>query len=234
VVQQLSQLSAMVNLQHLSLALLPDGGVPEGLPPQLVELTYLYIEYNGTGMDTAGHFQHLSRFTALQELRIYFVNLPASDLYGIADMSQLKNLCLYVGGLDFSTASTQAWAQLTALESLSLSGCVVQPAALAAFTQLRSLSWCISHPQNDAQLSDMLSAVSGLSLLKELNVIAVGTAVLPVAPVAVLTALTASTNLRRLQLTWSFVQQHHIATQEELFRPGTICPHLHTIDLQSR
>jgi hypothetical protein len=42
---RLSQLSKLVNLQHLTLERLPDGGVPGGLPSQLVRLTCLNAEY---------------------------------------------------------------------------------------------------------------------------------------------------------------------------------------------
>jgi hypothetical protein len=70
-VQQLSRLSALVNLQHLDLALVPGTGYPGGWPSQLVHLTYLHLEYDivsDAECDAREQFQHLSCLTALQDL----------------------------------------------------------------------------------------------------------------------------------------------------------------------
>jgi hypothetical protein len=67
----LSQLSALVNLQHLELTELPKLGVPGGLPSQLVKLTSLRVDYGTMSCDTtAEQLQHLSSLTALQQLSV--------------------------------------------------------------------------------------------------------------------------------------------------------------------
>jgi Leucine-rich repeat (LRR) protein len=66
--QHLSQLSALVNLEHLSLSGLQINALPHGLPPQLQLLTSLKVTYNRPHSDkveVSEDFRHLSSFKAL-------------------------------------------------------------------------------------------------------------------------------------------------------------------------
>jgi hypothetical protein len=65
----ISKLSALVNLEVLRLHNIPCSGVPGGFPAQLSKLTCLDVWYTST-CDLAEQFQHLSTFTALQELAV--------------------------------------------------------------------------------------------------------------------------------------------------------------------
>jgi hypothetical protein len=195
---QLEQLSALVNLEELTLHGLPDGGVPGGLPSQLVKLKSLYIQADE--WCAAEHFQHLGRYTALQDFGVDFGYFRADYLAGIGQLSQLTCLALryddLTSSMDFSTASTSTWAQLSALQKLSLSNCAVQPEALAAFSQLRDLELDFRRPLGDTALKGVLSAMSKLAQLTKLSVSLDG--VLDTAPAVsgeVFTSLTASTNL---------------------------------------
>jgi hypothetical protein len=202
----LSQLSGFVSLQHLGLCMLPGDGEPGGLPSQLVKLTHLSVGYEQR-CDTAGQFQHLSCLTELQQLsvqiRTWNEAVSLSGLSGIQHLSNLTHLGLISQGLDFCTNVTQAWTQLTALQSLTLAQCQVQPEVLAQMTQLQALD---VGDLGGASLPDLLGAVSQLSALTMLRwtlqlVPDLGApAPAAAAAVASLTALTASTNLCSLQL----------------------------------
>jgi hypothetical protein len=74
--QQLSQLSALVNLQHLELNHLSYQDLPGGLPSQLQSLTRLHMHYS-EACGVAAQLQHLSSLTALCHLSIAF---QASDV----------------------------------------------------------------------------------------------------------------------------------------------------------
>jgi hypothetical protein len=162
----LSQLSGLVNLAHLRLIGVPRSALPGGFPLQLVRLTSLDISYD-SGCDTAEQFQHLSSLTALQQLSVHCCgNLDADHLWGLQQLSQLTGLQLDARGLFFNTTSTQSWACLTALQSLALRCCSVQPEALAGLTQMRSL---LEHVQHLAAPEQLMNAVSQLSLLTQLT-----------------------------------------------------------------
>lgn len=134
----LSQLSVLVNLAQLTLTALPYKGVPGGLPP-LVELTCLEVDY-AAGCDAAEQLQYLGSLTALQKLSVVCSSLVAKDVSALEYLDQLTSLELHSHKLEFSTAITHTWPFVTALQSLSLKWCTVQPAALEDFTRLQVLS----------------------------------------------------------------------------------------------
>jgi hypothetical protein len=138
----LSQLSGLVNLEHLELSRLSVDGVPGGLPSQLAKLTCLKVDYYYGGCNTAQQFQHLSSLTALQQLSVSASNssLTAEHLSGMQYLEQLPSLQLQSDSMSFDQRSTSSWTHLTALERLALEQCSVEPKALAHLPQLRSLS----------------------------------------------------------------------------------------------
>jgi hypothetical protein len=172
------------------------------------------------GCDVAQQLQHLSCFTALQQLSIRATAGPgkgwaAGDVAGIQHLSQLTVLVLESYDLEFTTSSTRSWACLTALQSLALLCCKVQPEALAALTQLQLLSLLYvghaghqSPDQGRAITAELLSAVSHLQLLSELGVVADISSLQGPPPdpaavaaaVAACTSLASSTNLASLHL----------------------------------
>jgi hypothetical protein len=84
---QLSQLSGLVNLRHLKLALLPSDGVPGGLPSQLTNLTCLLLTYQyGIIKHAAEQFQHIGSLTALRHLAIEG-STTAADLSQVWDQA---------------------------------------------------------------------------------------------------------------------------------------------------
>jgi hypothetical protein len=169
-VQQLTQLSSLVNLEQLHVYCLPwpTGGLPGGLPSQLVKLTSIGLLCEDGY--TLGHFQHLSRYTALQELRVYADFLQEDHLPGIGHLSQLTSLELKCNELFFSAAGTRAGTQLTALQRLFLSGCTLQPEFLAACTQLQDLELEYWEPLDDVSFMAELAAVTKLTLLTKLSI----------------------------------------------------------------
>jgi hypothetical protein len=166
--KQAELLSTMVNLEHLSLIGFPPGGVPS----QLTKLTFLHLNYGRT-VDAAGPLQHFSTFTALQEVEVecsmYGTGDMTGDLLGIAHLSKLTRLAFTSSSMNLATMSTYNWTQLTALESLELQGCGVQPAALAAFTQLRALRLSRAKATEGASLQELVAVVSKLVRLTELH-----------------------------------------------------------------
>jgi hypothetical protein len=227
---QLSQLSAMVNLQHLRLTQLHSQGVPGGVPPQLVKLTCLHVSYNAHSQhEAAAQLQHLSALTELRDLQMECSKADAAALSDLEHTSQLKSLDLRCDRFEFTSSSTHRWAHLSALESLTLGGCRVQPAAFAALKQLRALSLLYVQFFQHSRLLDLLATLAQLPVLADLAVQydphwGVGP------PTAPFTAPWISTQLHSLQLgvscRWS--------TQDlasGLIRPGTVCPQLHFVDL---
>lgn len=193
-IQHLSQLSALTNLGHLSLRKLPGGGVPGGLPSQLMKLSHLDLNYQ-TGYsnhEVAEQLLTLSSLTALQELSVQSDGLTAEALGGLSKSSQLTSLALHSPNLDNDTSSRVAC--LSALQSLDLSCHTMQPSALECLTQLQVLSLVYyNHP-----LEELLPAISKLSLLTGLYLQLRASAGSDAPPAAACTALTASTNLRSL------------------------------------
>jgi hypothetical protein len=124
------------------------------------------------------------------------------DLVGIQQLSQLKALKLHsFNSLEFSSSSTSSWRLLTALETLALGFSVVQPQAVAALTQLRSLSLTYIKLWQASTLSALLTAVAQLSQLTELVLTTEGLDSSQTRPAATaFTALTSSTHLCSLQL----------------------------------
>jgi hypothetical protein len=231
-IEQLSQLSSLVNLEHLSLSELSHECVPGGLPSQLVKLTCLHIEFWWEG-DTAEQFHHLSALTALRDLSISFADMnrdmPEEHIAGIAHLAQLTSLELCAHHFYVGTDVTATWASLTALHSLSLSSCWMQPSALSTLTQLQSLTghnvalWMeeISH--------ELLMALARLTALTQLHYhIDCGTfhEELPPAPAAAFTALAASTHLRSLDVDFGSVST---PLDIELLSAGAVYPHLRTL-----
>jgi hypothetical protein len=198
--EHLTQLSALVNLEHLCLKLGREQ-LAGGLPSQLVKLTALHITNDRVGIDAAAQFEHLGSFTALQTLAVKWGSAGnLAHLSGIGQLWKLTRLELTSPTLSITTASTSSWARLTALESLELQKCAVQPAALAAFTQLRVLRLAKATPPEGATQEELLSAVANLQVLTELDfgLWKHPDGVFP--PQAAFTALTASTNLCSLRL----------------------------------
>jgi hypothetical protein len=221
--------------------------VPDGLPSQLVKLTRLQVSYGIHGCDVAVQLQHLSALTALKAFAFegkqracYDPEVLARKLSPIRHLVQLTSLDISAE-MQFSTSSTNGWAAecLTALESLSLHKCQVQPQALAAFTQLRALSLREVEPL-DAPYLQLINAVSELTLLTQLKVHFPGVKFsLELNTIAeAFTALTASTNLHVLQLSsrasyhryakWG----HNVLHDCVRMQPDQVYPHLRHIDLQ--
>jgi hypothetical protein len=236
--KQLDQLSALVNLEHLAFKLDRDFP-PGGLPSQLVSLTALHIityEFEESkAIDAAEQFAHLSSLTALQRLAVKCRSIDnlARDLAGIGQLSKLTRLELNSSTLDFTTASTSSWARLTALETLELHECDVQPAALAAFTQLRALRLHKAGCSGGSPQEALLTAVSNLQLLTELEVALWRHRDDEFPRQAAFTAVTASTKLccLKLQLLSNSTATHHDVA---LFKPqasGTSYPCMRVVDL---
>lgn len=242
-VQQLSQLSGLVDLQHIELPYISNG-VSGGLPSQLVKLTCLHMGYRRIA--AAEQFQHLSSLTALQVLDLKWfdqndqqaANLfgeivmaqQPGNLLGIQHLVQLTSLRLQSMTLRCSTLSLQAWTSLTALQSLALSECAVQPRALAALRQLQVLSLVDVKPWGAATFEDLIRDVSQLPLLAEFafsRPCYVGQVGMVLAP-STLTALQASTNLRSLQLG---LDRRAAPQGCNMFMPGAMFPHVRKLDL---
>jgi hypothetical protein len=178
-------LSTLVNLQHLRLTDLAYEGLPGGFPPQLSKLTCLDVQYTDCvhTEDFLAQFQHLSSLTALQHLRIAPVDGPggfaASRLSGIQHLSQLTSLELSGSEIHFGTLAEGhgniiSWAQLPALQRLSLTEVEVLPEALAAFTRLRSLQLrsviTVVSMLEKRPLEKLFRAVSQLTQLTQLSI----------------------------------------------------------------
>jgi hypothetical protein len=149
-------------------------------------------------------------------------------------LSQLTSLRIGFKLVEISTSSIQKWTRLTALESLTLEDCAVQPQALTAFTQLRSLSLANVTPQGEAPFKELLLAVPKLTLLTQLTWDGApgphqepdAAVELPPPPAADCTSLTANTALCSLQVQgW----QRYAPQGMLLFRPGTVYPNLRSI-----
>jgi hypothetical protein len=236
----LSQLSNLANLGHLELFSLPSNGVPGGLPSQLVKLTCLDVTY-ARPCNTVEQFQHLSSLTALQQLAVHFDTVGQaidglSGLSGVQQLSQLTGLKLAGSHFEFGTSNTLNWLRLTALKSLTLRECQVQPEALSKLTQLQALGLELvkARPVGDESHQRPLSAVAQLSMLTSLHVSMAPHYGVPVPAAAAeaaaaFTTLTASTNLCDLRLSMSNAASH--PDQLVLFRHGPIYPNLRLISL---
>jgi hypothetical protein len=202
--------------------------LPDGLPSQLVKLTCLHVGYSCV-CNVAAQFQHLSSFTALQQLKIGCDRSDvAAALPVVGQLSQLTSLELFSPVspvLEFSSSNTGMLASLTALQELHLLYCKVQPAAVTALTQLRALKCAHVQPLGAATHEEVLLAVSKLTQLTELHYIQMMYPTVDPPPAAAFTALTASTNLCSLRL-WFFGEG---PLDWVLFRPGLVYPRLHSI-----
>jgi hypothetical protein len=220
-------LSSLVNLERLDLKNLPAEGIPGGIPSQLSKLTCLDI----SDMSSAGaaeQFQHLSSLTALQQLSVECYRCDAGHLSGIAELSQLSSLAL--SRMQLNTSNTHSWTHLPALQKLALTHCAVQPDALKAFTQLRALSLDLAQYPHGSSLTDLLGAVSKLTLLTELLVQPRIAEPLADDVAAAFTALTASTNLHTLKVGMPFKDSPEGFS---VFKPGAaVYPHLRVLDLR--
>jgi hypothetical protein len=204
----------------------------DGVPAQLAKLTCLHLDYH-TFSDAAAAgpwVDHLSTLTALRRLEVRYkggndTRDLASALSGIALLSQLTHLALRSSTLDLTSASTSNWAQLTALQSLELKGDFVQPTALAAFTQLRTLQLHGSPAGGDSS-QELVDAVSNMLQLTELQADLHGHI-----EGSSCTALLASTQLSvlRLKLPGCTGTRNVV-----LFRLDTVYPHLRLIDLDHK
>jgi hypothetical protein len=230
----LHHLSALVNLQHLDLSGCPSTGCPGGCPSQLAQLTCLRISYEDVEFDVEQQFQHLSCLTALQQLAISCsLQTGLRSIPGIEHLTQLTSLDLKAHSFDFSTRITHSWACRAALQSLTLQDCVVQPEALAAFTQLRVLCLGSVKTPGTASLEELLLAVSQLPLLTDVVWGSFdsfeGSQLAAYPSAAAFTALTASTNLCSLQLHSDAVMTGQFLPA--LFQPGPLYPQLRAIEL---
>jgi hypothetical protein len=165
-IAQLSQLSGLVNLQDLQLVFLPTEGVPGGVPSQLCRLTNLSVMYHHRATDTAEQLQHLSSLTALQDLSLSVFNAAAETLSGIQHLSRLTGIDLesniyprdLYDALEFSTASTRSWGQLTALQSLfparllpaATGTCGLHTVDVSNLMECRVLPGCITRGVTDS------------------------------------------------------------------------------------
>lgn len=228
------QLAGLANLAHLVLSRLPHE-LPGGLPSQLGKLTHLHISY--VCECAAEQLQHLSCFTALRQLSLDS-NVTAGHLTALQHLSQLTGLDITnrpvlhaQSAFRFNVNSTQGWACLSGLQRLALGRCAVQPKALEALTQLQALSLVDVDIRRSTTATDplLLVAVSKLSLLTALHLRPeeCHTSLSP----AAFTALTASTNLVSLQLHWRPTCSNIATDCWVFFRPGSVHPHLHMIDI---
>jgi hypothetical protein len=173
--EELIELSTLINLVDLKLTVVGKDGVPGGLPSQLVKLTSLSLDYDAAWVE-AEQLQHVGSFTALQQLELAGDSLlwwPADyeHLSCIQSLSQLTRLKLD-GDVCFGLTHSITWpTSLTALESLSLCGCLVQAEALAVLTQLKKLYMDCCPTQQSVPYDKLLGAVSKLQLLTELCVV---------------------------------------------------------------
>jgi hypothetical protein len=231
-IEELGLLSALTNLQHLELANLPHAGVPGGVPSQLVKLTCLHMGYNRSAhYSVAQHFGNLGSLTALQQLHIatYQGDGLSQGLSGIQYLSALTSLDVTAPGMKLFTTHTSRWARLTALQSLALRRCILDPQALAAFTQLHYLYLEDAYSMN-AYMGEFLDVLSELRLLTELRVHFVDHCYIDAnCPADLYTAFTASTNLRSLDL-----DLRKSPAMWELFPADTEYLHLRQIKLISR
>jgi hypothetical protein len=241
--KDLAQLSTLVNLEHLTVSAIPREGVLGGWPSQLVKLTHLHASYYDF-YQGANQFQHLSCLTALQDLAVkaransdspWIANTLMS---GLQHLDQLTNLSLEVGttgrpGLELSAAIINNWDSRTALQSLSLAYCYLEPNALATLPQLEALSVTNVTTINNAP-PELLLAVSQLTMLTELcwsqSSRHTGAVMRPAPAAAAFTALTASSDLCSLTLHWL---RHDVRDGHSpvLFQSGGVHPHLRVIDL---
>jgi hypothetical protein len=223
-IEQLSQVSALVNLRHLERYGLHHG-VSGGFPSQLTALTCLhaYCDHHGKASEL---LEHLSSLTALQQLSLQCDNLPLRNLSGIQSLSELTGLELFPSTAGISISSTDSWASLTALKRLALKQCTVNPGAFSRLTQLQELSLTMQGFQMAASIQVVLDEVAQLSFLTDLELSS--SQRVELLPVAAFTSFTASTNLCSLQLGLSSVS---ISQGGDLFRLGFVCPRLRVIDL---
>jgi hypothetical protein len=227
---ELHQLSAFSNLSTLTLSEVHNGGIPGGLTSQLARLTSLSISYSTDAVEyePAEQWQHLSSFTELQVLRVRCGHLAAHHLR-LEHLSQLRVLKLKCGDLRFDASSTQKWSGRTAFHSLTLWECAVEPKALAAFTQLRTLdlAWnrgCVW------SLAEVFIAVGKLPLLEQLDILSNSESHFPPAAFA---ALTASSKLQSLTLRMAAsTKGRHVEPSCALFTAGEVYPDLRKLDLQ--
>lgn len=235
--QQLSQLSALTNLEDLNVKVLgpSTGELPGGLPSQLRQLTALSLDLMGKGrdytdgalgQDAAKLFQHLGSFTSLQHLSVCGdCPVQTGAFSSIQKLSQLTSLSLDLQWLMFDVASTHTWAGLPAVEKLELRRCVVHPEAVAAFTQLRALT--VTYVARVGTTVDLVLAVSNLQQLAELH-FTCSVITGPLIPAAVFTALTASTNLCSVELD---IRRELVPHGCPLFKPGTTYPCLLSLNV---
>jgi hypothetical protein len=236
--QQLQQLTALVNLQHLRWADLPYYGLPGGFPSQLSKLTCLDVTYHNRH-NAEKQFQNLSSLTALQELKVgSWKGLDARclDLGGMQQLSQLTSLKLadlavvFTSSTTSSTSSTSSWPCLIALQKLVLSRCTLPPAAVAALTQLRALPLERVNINIGRPLGDLLRAVAALTQLTQLDMAHPGEQYLRIhPPAAAFTALTASSHLRSLKLS---LLGSKVLEDWVLFRSHHMYPHLRTVHIE--
>jgi hypothetical protein len=234
---KLSQLSSLVNLEHLCL----DGPGPEepevsGLLSQLVKLTCLEVSFMDP-CDAEQRLQHLSCLTALHQLSLCSDDLISGDLAGLSALNKLTSLELNSFNLEFSTTATRSWACLTALEKLAVVNCRLQPEALGVLAQLQALSLQVVHPPGGATPEQVLAALSGLLLLTEMQFAVTEPQMwehpTEAAPGTAYTVLTASTNLRSLQVSnITSLAYGGYATGCVLFPPGKMYPQLLLVDMR--
>jgi hypothetical protein len=231
--QDLCQLSALVNLQHLQLIGLKE--LPGGVPSALAKLTCLTIQYPTGAPYVPGQFQHLGSLTKPEVLEVFgYAQDMTRDLHGIQQLPALTKLHICKCDVTNSAAYTHNWTRKTMLRGLALTACAMQPEALAAFTQLRLLRWNNAILSEGASYDQLLEAMAQLTQLEELSMHdRANDGAIQKLPAAAFTAFTASTDLRVLQLglPWG----SHLAGVVEdcvLFTPGSVYPHLRQIDLQ--
>jgi Leucine-rich repeat (LRR) protein len=225
---RMGELSALVNLQHLTLQRLSPPGVPAGLPAQLVRLTCLEAAFQ-PGCNMAEQLQHLSSLTALQQLSFSSMDMTAADVAGIQPLSQLTGLQL--ASMDTALmANATSWACKAALQSLALQDCGLQPGTLAGITNLQVLS--LQRVLHMGGVAALFKTVVQLPLLTDLLITTASAqqATAGRVPPTNYTALTSSTNLCSLQLALS----DRISPGAYcLFEPEFVYPQLRVVDLQS-
>jgi hypothetical protein len=135
---ELVQLSRLVNLQHLKLTMEICGECPCNVLSQLGKLTCLDVSRPSEDL------QQLSTLTALQQLCLKDVRVASGGLL-LQQLPQLTSLKMTACNVGHGTGSIFRCLQPTspgptALQSLALCDCAVEPGALACATQLRALS----------------------------------------------------------------------------------------------
>lgn len=176
----LMQLTALPSLQHLSLGNVqahsgsptPVGAqewveaeFPIGLLPHLSSLTYLKL-WNGVVCRDSALLQ-LTAVSALQVLELHSTDISATAFGALHQLQQLTRLRLWAPEVRIRHETTPGFSKLTALQTLMLYECEVDPRMLAGLSNLQLLSMSPRSAQQDG--AALLAALPKLHKLQSLE-----------------------------------------------------------------